>query len=78
LGQKDNCFGSRLIALGGRYSRKTLPCGVVNLTDKGLQLRVEGSFAPVDILHLEFLLTEQERFESFGGVSNLDKFRLFY
>jgi len=43
-----------------RCNRKTVPCRVLNLTDKGFQLRVEDLFAPGDILHVEFPLMEQE------------------
>ena len=39
---------------------KLLRCLVVNLTDKGFQLQVEGSFAIGDLPHLEFPLTERE------------------
>jgi hypothetical protein len=39
---------------------ETVLCHVVNLNEKGLQLRVEGSFAPGEILYFEFALTERD------------------
>jgi PilZ domain len=45
----------------GRVQRgaETVPCHIVNLTEKGFRLRVKGSFSAGDILHLEFALTER-------------------
>jgi PilZ domain-containing protein len=61
LAQKRELFRIAVDRTGRvRYGRKTLPCRVVNLTDKGFQLRVEDAFAPGNILHVEFPLTEQD------------------
>lgn len=37
---------------------ETVLCHVVNLTEKGFQLRVEGPMAVGDTLHVEFALSE--------------------
>jgi hypothetical protein len=48
------------IARAGHVQRgaDTIPCHVMNITDKGVGLRVEGAFAPGDSLQLEFFLSE--------------------
>jgi hypothetical protein len=44
----------------GRIQRgaETVPCQVVDLTEKGFQLRVEGTFHVGEALDLEFVLNE--------------------
>jgi hypothetical protein len=39
---------------------ETLPCQVVDLSEKGFQLCVEGSFSAGEVLHLEFPLGESD------------------
>jgi PilZ domain len=43
-----------------RCGLRTLPCQVVNVSQKGVRLRVEGSFSPGDILQVAFALDEEE------------------
>jgi hypothetical protein len=38
-----------------------LPCQVIDLCEKGFQLRLEGSFAPGEVLHLEFVLCDLDK-----------------
>ena len=40
----------------------TIPCQLVDLTEKGVRLRVEGTFGIGEELHLQFPLTEGELF----------------
>lgn len=46
----------------GRIQRgaETLPCKVVDLSEKGFQLCIEGIFRPGEVLHLEFPLSESD------------------
>lgn len=37
-----------------------LPCQVVDLTEKGFRLQLEGVFAVGEVLHLEFALSERD------------------
>jgi hypothetical protein len=39
---------------------ETLPCQVVDFTEKGFQLSIEGVFQPGEVLHLEFALNERD------------------
>lgn len=41
-----------------RSGAETLPCEVVDLTEKGFQLRIDGEFHVGETLHLEFMLNE--------------------
>ena len=41
-----------------RQSGQTVPCKVVDLTEKGFQLQSEGAFQVGEDLHLEFTLSE--------------------
>jgi PilZ domain-containing protein len=38
---------------------ESVPCRIVDVTEKGVRLRVEGSFSTGDLLHLEFALTKR-------------------
>jgi hypothetical protein len=40
---------------------ETRPCRVVDLTEKGFQLSIEGVFQPGETLQLEFALHENDR-----------------
>ena len=44
-----------------RRGEQTSPCRVVDLTEKGVRLQIDGTFSIGDELHLEFALTESER-----------------
>jgi hypothetical protein len=44
-----------------RGGAKSVPCQIVNLSQKGFRLRTGGSFVPGDVLHLEFGLSEHDR-----------------
>ena len=46
----------------GRIQRgsETFPCKVVDLSEKGFQLCVEGIFSAGEVLHLEFSLSESD------------------
>jgi len=44
-----------------RRGEETFPCKVVDLTEKGVRLEIDGAFGVGDELHLEFALTESER-----------------
>jgi len=43
-----------------RREEQTFPCKVVDLTEKGVRLQIDGAFCVGDELHLEFALTESE------------------
>lgn len=43
-----------------RRGTETFPCKVVDLTEKGVRLEIDGAFSVSDELHLEFPLTEAE------------------
>jgi hypothetical protein len=43
-----------------RRGEQTLPCQVVDLTEKGVRLEVDDAFSVGDELHLEFALTARE------------------
>ena len=45
-----------------RRGETTIPCQLVDLTEKGIRLRVEGTFGIGEELHLQFPLTEGELF----------------
>jgi len=38
---------------------ENIPCRIVDFTQKGVRLRVEGAFSPGDLLDLEFALTKR-------------------
>jgi hypothetical protein len=46
-----------------RHGAQTVPCKVVDLTEKGFQLQSEGAFQVGEDLHLEFTLSETCRVE---------------
>lgn len=41
-----------------RCGAETVPCKVIDMTEKGFQLQVEGAFRVGEELHLEFTLSE--------------------
>lgn len=41
-----------------RHGDETVPCKVIDLTEKGFQLQVEGTFHVDEDLHLEFILSD--------------------
>lgn len=43
-----------------RRGDETLPCNVIDVTEKGVRLRIDGTFRLGEELHLEFRLTEAE------------------
>ena len=43
-----------------RIAADSVPCQVVDLTEKGFRLRLERAVTTGEVLHLEFALTEQE------------------
>jgi hypothetical protein len=43
-----------------RRGERTFPCKVVDLTEKGVRLQLDGAFCVGDELHLEFALTDPE------------------
>jgi hypothetical protein len=46
-----------------RRGSETLACNVVDLTEKGVRLRIDGTFRTGEELHLRFPLTEADLFE---------------
>lgn len=43
-----------------RHGSTIAPCQVLDVTEKGFRLRLEGSYARGDVLHLEFPLTQEQ------------------
>jgi hypothetical protein len=61
LGQKREYFRVAIDRTGRlRGGPESVPCQVVNLSQKGFRLRTGGSFVPGDVLHLEFGLSEHD------------------
>ena len=59
MAQKRELFRVAIERTGQiRRGAETLPCEVIDLTEKGFQLRVDGTFHVGEDLQLEFVLNE--------------------
>ena len=61
MAQKRELFRVAIDRIGQiQRGSETVPCQVVDLSEKGFQLCVEGSFSAGEVLHLEFPLAESD------------------
>ena len=60
MSQKRELFRMAIDRAGHiQRGAEDVPCRIVDVTEKGVRLQVEGSFSAGDLLHLKFALTKR-------------------